>query len=206
MTVLSQSASENIKETLSQLEQKDGYIQLLQNAKSKADSINLALAVNLKGVLSDGIADKDVEIKVDKTVVFINLSDKMLYQSGSSNITSKASRELDDLIAILREFPSYTTHLRAHTDAKGSNSYNDALSLRRADSAKRYLMARGIAGNRIKTSTYGEETPIAKNDNGGQDLPEGRQLNRRVEMKVTQGGSDVGKVEDIYVPTHLQNN
>ena len=64
LTVLSQSASNNIKETLSQLEGKDKYIKLLQAAKTQADSINLALAINLKGVLSDGVADKDVEIKV----------------------------------------------------------------------------------------------------------------------------------------------
>ncbi|MCB0634874.1 MAG: hypothetical protein KDD15_34315, partial [Lewinella sp.] len=55
LTVLSQSANENIKETLSQLEKKDKYIRLLQAAKSKADSINLALAVNLKSVLREGI-------------------------------------------------------------------------------------------------------------------------------------------------------
>ena len=63
----------------------------LQAAKTKADSINLALSANLKTSLKDGIEDQDVEIKVDKTVVMINLSDKMLYQSGSSNLTARAT-------------------------------------------------------------------------------------------------------------------
>ena len=62
LTVLSQSANQNVKETLSQLEKKDKYIHLLQAAKSQAESINLALAVNLKGVLAQGIEDKDVEV------------------------------------------------------------------------------------------------------------------------------------------------
>ena len=83
LTVLSQSANENIKETLSQMESRDQYIHLLQAAKTKADSINLALAINLKGVLAQGVADQDIDIQVDKTVVFVNLSDKMLFQSGS---------------------------------------------------------------------------------------------------------------------------
>ena len=101
LTTLSQSASDNIKETLSQLEKKDKYIQLLQAAKTRADSINLALAVNLKGVLSQGIEDKDVEVKVDKTVVFVNLSDKMLYQSGSSNLTPRAVEVLGKIAQII---------------------------------------------------------------------------------------------------------
>lgn len=91
LTQLTQSANDNIKETLTQLEKKDKYIHLLQAAKTKADSINLALAVNLKNVLKDGIEDKDVDVKVDKTVVFINLSDKMLFQSGSYNLTPRAN-------------------------------------------------------------------------------------------------------------------
>ena len=91
LTVITQAANDNIKETLSQLEQKDKYIRLLQAAKSKADSINLALAVNLKGVLKEGLDDQDIEVKVDKTVVMVNLSDKMLFKSGSADLTGKSA-------------------------------------------------------------------------------------------------------------------
>ncbi|MEL6866530.1 MAG: hypothetical protein AAFP19_19045 [Bacteroidota bacterium] len=105
LTVLSQSANENIKETLAQLEGKDKYIQFLQAAKTKADSINLALAVNLKSVLAQGVADEDVNIKVDKTVVMINLSDKMLFQSGSSTITSRAQVVLGKIAQIIKTKP-----------------------------------------------------------------------------------------------------
>jgi len=78
---------------------------MLLAAKDKADSINLALAVNLKGVLKDGLDDKDVDIKVDKTVVYINLSDKMMYSSGSSVITDRAKQVLGKIAAIVASRP-----------------------------------------------------------------------------------------------------
>lgn len=119
LAVLSQSANENIKETLSQLEKKDRYIQLLQAAKSKADSINLALAINLKGVLKEGIDDRDIEIKVDKTVVFINLSDKMLYQSGSANLTPRAHEVLEKIARIVESRTEFDVMVEGYTDKIG---------------------------------------------------------------------------------------
>ena len=114
--MLSQSANENIKETLGQLERKDQYINLLAAAKTKADSINLALAVNLKSVLSEGIADDDVEIKVDKTVVFINLSDKMLYNSGSADLTPRANDVLGKIAQIVQSRPDFEVMVEGYTD------------------------------------------------------------------------------------------
>jgi len=105
LTVLSQKANDNIGETLAQLETKEKYVRLLQAAKTKADSINLALAVNLKTVLRDGIDDSDIEVKVDKTVVFVNLSDKMLYQAGSSNLTPKSKEVLGKIAKIIESRP-----------------------------------------------------------------------------------------------------
>ena len=67
---------------------------MLQAAKTKADSLNLALSFNLKGALKNGLEDGDVDIKVDKTVVMINISDKVLFKSGSSELTSKADEVL----------------------------------------------------------------------------------------------------------------
>ena len=102
LTVLSKEANDNINKTLSQMADKDRYIYLLMAAKTKADSINLALAMNLTSVLRNGIEDKDVEIKVDKTVVFINISDKMLFNSGSSKISPKANAVLEKIAAIIK--------------------------------------------------------------------------------------------------------
>lgn len=182
LTVLSQSASENIKETLSQLEQKDGYIQLLQNAKSKADSVNLALAVNLKSVLVDGIRDNDVEVKVDKTVVFINLSDKMLYQSGSSTLTPRANEVLGKIAQIIQSRPGLEVMVEGYTDnVPMRNSCiedNWDLSVKRSTSVVRALQKNyGIDPNRLIAAGRGEYNALASND-----TTEGRSTNRRTRI------------------------
>lgn len=113
--------------------------------------------------------------------------------------------ELDKLVSILKSNPSYTAEFHAHTDSKGSLEYNIDLSKRRRDAAQNYVTARGIGADRIQTFIYGEDRPIAKNDVAGADTPEGRQLNRRVEIRVKDGTSDAGKVEEIAVPDQLKN-
>lgn len=182
LTVLSQSASDNIKETLSQLEKKDKYIHLLQAAKTKADSINLALAVNLKGVLSQGIEDKDVEVKVDKTVVFVNLSDKMLYQSGSSNLTPRAIEVLGKIAQIVESRPDLEVMVEGYTDnVPIKNSCledNWDLSVKRATSVVRTLQKKyNIDPNRLIAAGRGEYNTLASNS-----TPEGRATNRRTRI------------------------
>ncbi len=182
LTVLSQSANENIKETLSQLESKDKYIQLLQAAKTKADSINLALAVNLKGVLKQGIDDEDVEIKVDKTVVFINLSDKMLYQSGSSKLTSRAEEVLGKIAQIIQSRPELEVMIEGYTDnVPIKNSCIDDnwdLSVKRATSVVRVLQTKyEVDPNRLIAAGRGEYNTLASNDTA-----EGRATNRRTRI------------------------
>lgn len=182
LTVLSQSANDNIKETLSQLEKKDSYINLLQAAKTKADSINLALAVNLKGVLSQGIADQDVEIKVDKTVVFVNISDKMLFTSGSSNISPRAYEVLGKIAKIVESRPDLEVMVEGYTDnVPISNSCvtdNWDLSVKRATSVVRVLQKNyGINPDRLIAAGRGEYNILA--DNG---TSEGRATNRRTRI------------------------
>jgi chemotaxis protein MotB len=169
LTVLSQSANDNIKETLSQLEGKDKYIRLLQNAKTKADSINLALAVNLKGVLSDGIADRDVEVKVDKTVVFVNLSDKMLYTSGSANITPKANEVLGKIAKILESRPDLEVMVEGYTDnlpiKTACMDDNWDLSVKRATSVVRVLQTvYKVDPNRLIAAGRGQYNTLVAND------------------------------------------
>jgi chemotaxis protein MotB len=182
LTVLSQSASDNIKETLSQLEKKDKYIHLLQAAKTKADSINLALAVNLKGVLADGINDKDVEIKVDKTVVFINLSDKMLYQSGSSILTPRAKEVLGKIAKIIESRPELEVMVEGYTDnvAISTSCLKDNwdLSVMRSTSVVRVLQKDyNINPNRLIAAGRGQYNTLVSND-----TPEGRATNRRTRI------------------------
>lgn len=182
LTVLSQSASNNVSETLSQLDGKDKYIRVLQLAKTKADSINLALAVNLKGVLAEGINDQDVEIKVDKTVVFINLSDKMLYQSGSYNITARASEVLGKIAQIVKSRPDMEIMVEGYTDNVPISSAcvkdNWDLSALRATSVARALQVQhGVDPNRLIAAGRGQYNALATNDTA-----EGRATNRRTRI------------------------
>jgi chemotaxis protein MotB len=182
LTVLTQQANDNIKETLTQLEKKDKYIHLLQAAKTKADSMNLALAVNLKQVLKDGLDDKDVEVKVDKTVVFVNLSDKMLYQSGSANLTPKANEVLGKIAKILESRPELEMMVEGYTDNMPIRTAciddNWDLSVKRATSVVRLLQkAYRIDPNRLIAAGRGEYNALASNDTA-----EGRSTNRRTRI------------------------
>jgi chemotaxis protein MotB len=182
LTVLSQSANANINETLRQLEGKDKYIRLLQAAKNKADSINLALSVNLKTVLKDGIEDKDVEIKVDKTVVFINLSDKMLYQSGSAKITSKANDVLAKIAQIIASRPDLEVMVEGYTDNVPIKTEcmddNWDLSVKRATSVIRALQTtHKVDPNRLIAAGRGEWNSLTSNSTA-----EGRSTNRRTRI------------------------
>ncbi len=182
LTVLSQSASNNIKTTLDQLEGKDRYIKYLQAAKSQADSINLALAVNLKSVLKDGIDDQDVDIKVDKTVVFINLSDKMLYQSGSANITARANEVLGKIAKIVESRPDVEVMVEGYTDnvpiKNACMDDNWDLSVKRATSVVRALQKNfKIDPNKLIAAGRGEYNTLA--DNATAD---GRSTNRRTRI------------------------
>ncbi len=182
LTVLSKSANDNINQTLAQLENKDKYIQMLLAAKTKTDSINLALAINLKGVLKEGLDDKDVEIKVDKTVVFINLSDKMLYTTGSYNLTSKAKQVLGKIAAIVETRPEVEVMVEGYTDNKSISSScitdNWDLSVKRATSVVRVLQNDyKIDPNKLIAAGRGQYNALASNDDA-----EGRATNRRTRI------------------------
>jgi len=202
LTVLSQSASENIKETLNQLEQKDGYIQILQKAKTKADSINLALAVNLQGMLVQGIRDQDIEVKVDKTVVFINLSDKMLYQSGSSTLTPRANEVLGKIAQIIQSRPELEVMVEGYTDNVSIRNScvedNWDLSVKRSTSVVRTLQNNyGINPDRLIAAGRGEYNALASND-----TPEGRATNRRTRIIILP---KLDQFYDLLNPNNVPN-
>jgi outer membrane protein OmpA-like peptidoglycan-associated protein len=89
--------------------------------------------------------------------------------------------ELDRVVKLLKENPSMEIELSAHTDSFGSDDYNFKLSDNRARSCMEYLLSKGIAPSRVTSQGYGETKPVAPND-----TPENRQLNRRVEFKITK--------------------
>lgn len=182
LTVLSKSANENMKETLSQLEKKDKYIKYVQAARTKADSMNLVLAVNLKSVLKDGIADNDIEVKVDKTVVFINLSDKMLYNSGSYKLTDRASEVLGKIAKIIESKPDFEVMVEGYTDndpiSKECIEDNWDLSVKRSTSVVRELQTKyKINPDRLIAAGRGEHNALVLND-----TPENKSINRRTRI------------------------
>jgi chemotaxis protein MotB len=182
LTVLSQSANNNMERTLSQLAEKDQYIRLIQAAKTKTDSLNLALSINLKSVLRTGIEDNDVEIKIDKTVVMINLSDKMLFTSGSTTITSQANDVLAKIAEIVQSRPGFDVMVEGYTDnvpiSKACIKDNWDLSVQRAANVVKALQTQhGIDPNRLIAAGRGEFNALVTNDTA-----ENRATNRRTRI------------------------
>jgi chemotaxis protein MotB len=182
LTVLSKAANDNISKTLGQLNEKDEYIKYIQAAKTKADSMNLALAVNLKSVLKDGIADEDIEVMIDKTVVFINLSDKMLYKTGKATLTPRAEEVLGKIAQIVENKPGFEVMVEGYTDNKPISrpgiKDNWDLSVLRATSVVRVLEEKyNIDPNRLIAAGRGEHNTLASND-----TEEGRSKNRRTRI------------------------
>jgi outer membrane protein OmpA-like peptidoglycan-associated protein len=103
----------------------------------------------------------------------------LLYDFDSSSIRAEAGRNLQALASSLKDYPDTDILIVGHTDSQGTDAYNEALSLRRADAASGYLGREGVAYNRIRTSGRGESEPVAANDTDA-----GRQLNRRIEIAI----------------------
>ncbi|MES2797087.1 MAG: OmpA family protein [Bacteroidota bacterium] len=182
LTVLTQKANENIDKTLDQLAKKEQYIAYLQKAKNKADSINLALSANLKGSLNDGLADEDVDVKVDKTVVMINLSDKMLFNSGSYKISPNAYDVLGKIARIIKSRPELEVMVEGYTDNVAIKTSvlddNWDLSTKRSAAVVRLLQKTfGVDPNKLIAAGRGEFNALVTND-----TVEGRSINRRTRI------------------------
>ncbi|MDY0041106.1 MAG: OmpA family protein [Desulforhabdus sp.] len=109
------------------------------------------------------------------------------FDFDKSNIKSEWVPVLEEAVAILKDNPQINIVIEGHTDAIGTDAYNQGLSERRARSVYNFFRQSGIASGRMQTVGYGESNPIAPNTNpDGSDNPEGRALNRRVELKVVQ--------------------
>ena len=184
LTTLSQSASGNIKDIIAQLSEKDKYINGIRGAMSKKDSINLALAVNFKSVLADGIQDEDIMIDVEKTVVYISISDKLLFKSGSSVISEKAKGLLEKVATVIANKPEMEVMVEGYTDNRPINTArtkdNWDLSTQRATSVIRVLQNDfKIDPKRLIAAGRSEYLPLASND-----TPDGRSRNRRTRFVI----------------------
>lgn len=111
--------------------------------------------------------------------LLVTLGD-LLFASGRAEFTGNANSHLATLTDFLNRHPERTVTIEGHTDSVGSESANFGLSQRRADSVKSHLQSQGIAANRLLASGKGEGSPVAGNDSDA-----GRQLNRRVEIIIS---------------------
>jgi outer membrane protein OmpA-like peptidoglycan-associated protein len=118
----------------------------------------------------------DLQAKTTERGLVLTLGD-VLFTSGRADLKSGAAGKLNKLTAFLNEYPNRTVLIEGNTDSVGSDEYNQALSQRRADSVKSYLVGQGIGSVRLITSGKGESAPVAGNDTAA-----GRQENRRVEV------------------------
>ena len=183
MSVLSKSQAESIKQSLANLTSKDNYIKDLQVAMARKDSINIALVMNLKGALKD-INDEDVEIKIEGSAVFISVSDKMLFNSGSYEVSKKAMVVLGKVADVLKAQPEIKFMVEGHTDNKPISTSNIKdnwdLSVLRATSVVRVLQNfYSIDPSRMIAAGRGEFLPLAPNNSD-----DNRSLNRRTRIMV----------------------
>lgn len=185
LTVLTKGANDNIKETLAQLSKKDKYINRIRAAASKKDSLNLVVAFHLKKELQEGIDDQDIEVNVEKTVVFISISDKLLFKSGSYNITPKASEVLQKVATVVNGQPEMDVMVEGHTDdtpvATGSSlKDNWGLSVLRSTAIVRELQnTYGVAPSRLIAAGRSSYVPLAENNSA-----ENKAKNRRTKIIV----------------------
>ncbi|OAS27509.1 peptidoglycan-associated lipoprotein Pal [Methylobacterium platani] len=91
----------------------------------------------------------------------VNVGDRVFFESDSTDLSSTATATLDKQAQWLQRYPRYTFLIEGHADERGTREYNFALGARRSQAVRDYLASRGIAGNRIRTVSYGKERPVA---------------------------------------------
>ncbi len=185
LSVISSQQAESIKKSMENLGLKDAYIQDLQTQMAKKDSLNMALVMNLKGAIGN-LDDEDINIKVDKGVVYVDISDKLLFTTGSYSITSRAKEVLGKVATVLKNQPDIEFMVEGHTDnapirgSIGSIKDNWDLSVLRATTVVRLLQKQyGLDPTKMAAAGRGEYRPVADNA-----TKEGKASNRRTRIVI----------------------
>lgn len=184
LSVISSAQAESIKKSMENIGAKDNYIQSLQQQMARKDSLNMALVMNLKGAIGN-LDDQDINIKVDKGVVYIDISDKLLFKTGKFDVTPQAKEVLGKVAAVLKNQPDIEFMVEGHTDNvayKGAGNLQDNwdLSVMRATSVVRILQNQyGLDPAKMAAAGRGEYKPVASNDTA-----EGRSQNRRTRIVI----------------------
>lgn len=181
LSIISQAGAESIKKSLDAMNDKDKYIKNLTSSMARKDSLNLALVMNLKKSLAD-VNDSDVQIEVKKGVVYISISDKMLFQSGSSMINTSAQNVLAKVAKVLNDHKDLDILVEGHTDNVPISTEdikdNWDLSAKRATAVVRTLQNKyKVDPSRLTAGGRSEYSPKTSNATA-----EGKKLNRRTEI------------------------
>ena len=184
LSVISKSGAESIRRSLDAINDQSRYIKNLNDNIQRKDSLNIALVTNLKRSLGN-VYDEDVTIEVKKGVVYVSLSDKLLFKSGSAEISSAAEAVLGKIAKIVNDYQQLDILVEGHTDSVPISTScmadNWDLSVKRSVSVIRMLQNRfGVAPGRMTAGGRSEFTPKTTNDTA-----EGRKLNRRTEIIIT---------------------
>ncbi|MCM1482985.1 MAG: OmpA family protein [Muribaculaceae bacterium] len=180
----SAQGSINISKLVDEINASNRYIKQLVDAKSKSDSLNIALTNKLTRSLSNDEL-KEVDVKVLKGVVYISLADNMLFKSGSYEVNERAMETLSKIAKIIKDYGDYDVLVEGNTDnvpiSRTNIRNNWDLSTLRASSVVQVLQNQfGVNPQRLTAAGRGEFNPISDN---GSDL--GRQRNRRTEIIIT---------------------
>lgn len=183
LSVISSSQAESIKKSLDNIGAKDAYIMDLQTAMARKDSLNMVLVMNLKGAVGN-LNDQDINIKVDKGVVYIDISDKMLFKTGKYEVTSQAKTVLGKVAAVLKNQPDIEFMVEGHTDnvpyRSGILLDNWDLSVKRATAVVRILQNEyGLDPRKMAAAGRGEYLPLVDNSTA-----ENKATNRRTRIVI----------------------
>jgi chemotaxis protein MotB len=183
MSVVTGAQAESIKKSLDNIGAKDLYIRDLQGSIARKDSLNMALVMNLKGAIGN-LDDKDINIKVDKGVVYVDISDKLLFKSASYDVTDRAKEVLGKVAKVLNNQPDIEFMVEGHTDSLPIRTTgiqdNWDLSVKRATTVVRILQdTYGVDPKRMTAAGRSQYNPLA--DNG---TAEGRSANRRTRIVI----------------------
>ena len=189
LTMLTSKGASNLEKSLESLKEKDLKISRLQDALTKKDSVTLALVTSLKREV--GMDDPDIEINVEKGVVFISISDKLLFKSGSYTITTRANEVLGKVATVVNGKPDFECMVEGHTDdvpyKNGLLLDNWDLSVKRSTAIVRALEGLGVGPERLIAAGRSHYVPLVPNT-----TVENRATNRRTRIVV------LPKIDQFY--------
>ncbi|WP_091412100.1 MULTISPECIES: OmpA family protein [Aquimarina] len=206
LATLSTKEAENLERSLESIKEKDLQIKTMNDALNKKDSVTLALVTSLKGALGN-LADEDIEVNVEKGVVYVSISDKLLFKSGSYNVSTRAKEVLGKVAKVVNDKPDIEFLVEGHTDNVPIKNKvlldNWDLSVKRATSVVRVLQKDfGVDPKRMTAAGRSYYVPIADNNSAANKaknrrtrivvLPKLDQFYNMIEdgmKKATEGGN-----------------